>query len=89
MKIYKYRLSAQDEITMPLPKGVQILSVIAQDGQLCVYAKVPDAKPVDVQPMIDVRFSVRGTGHPLSGTEGEFLGTAQIGPFVWHVFYQS
>lgn len=83
--IYKYEIRVQDESTVILPRGYRLLSVMAEKQRLYVWAAVtPTAESVDV------RFSVRGTGHPMSGDEGTFLGTVKMEPdLIWHIFYRD
>lgn len=84
--IWKYPLNIVDEQIIEMPNGASILHVDGQDGRLCVWARVdPEAEKVWR------RFSVRGTGHTvekgqLAEHSPRYLGTAEVGPFVWHVF---
>lgn len=78
--IYKYRLAVADEQKLLL-RG-KVLSVGVQDGNVMVWAVHDDDAPER-----KVRFSIRGTGHPLKDVDvSDFVGTVFMGPFVWHVF---
>ncbi len=83
--IWKYTLAVQDEQTISLPSGAQVLSVQTQGGVVCLWAMVDPAMP-KVERMV----YVRGTGHPISMEIGpvDFVGTVQLfaGDLVWHVF---
>lgn len=83
MQIWKFPLEIVDEQLIDVPEGARILSVALQFEQLCVWAIVE----VDAE-MVPHRFSVRGTGHAVTGDEGTFIGTVQMGggALIWHVF---
>ncbi len=81
--IWKYDLSILDEQTILISVGAEILSVACQREIPVLWAKVyPDG------PQIYRKVQMRGTGHPLNGREGTFVGTAIMagGALVWHVF---
>ena len=69
-------------VTMPWP--FRILAVQAQHGQRQLWAEVEADNPVKVSRAIEVY----GTGWdiPSHPEPKRFIGTAQDGPFVWHVF---
>lgn len=83
--IYKYPMAIDDETSVLLPRGATILRVDHQGNnprQLYVWAIVDtDDKQCDV-----ARFFVRGTGHPLTGEEGDYVNTVHAMGLVWHVF---
>ena len=82
--IYKYPLPVEDESVILLPGQPKLLHVGEQHNGLVVWA--------EVEPEGSVRphhFAVRGTGHPLSGREGVYLGTVQMkSGLVWHVYHR-
>lgn len=81
--IWKYTLQITDRQLVRMPAGAQILEAAEQDGKLCLWALV------DPQAWAEVReISIVGTGNPVGDHigAGDHIGTAQIGPFVWHVF---
>ncbi len=84
--IYKYPIALQADATeVAMPRGAEVVSVAVQNGtSIVVYAIVNTAESRTE----DVYFTVRGTGQILVGSEGEFIGTVNIGPFYWHVFYR-
>lgn len=79
--IWKFQLPVGDDTTVTMPQGSVVLDVKAAcTGLLELWAIVhPDA------PTEERTFNVRGTGHPL-GEVGEYLATATVGQFVWHIF---
>lgn len=85
--IYKYSFNLEDLTAVELPEGAQVLSVQHQEGsdyrQLQLWAIVDPSRP-----MRTVHLVVRGTGHPMQGNEGDYLGTVQLlaGRLVFHVF---
>ena len=81
--IWKFRLPIQDEALIEMPRGSVPLSVGAQLGELCLWARVP----LDSGDNVIRRYRIYGTGNPgPSKAIEEYLGTVQIPPFVWHVF---
>jgi hypothetical protein len=80
MVIYKYPLKLVDEQTVEMPNSATLLHVAEQNGQLCLWAMVDPRREVVGVPIVIV-----GTGNPM-GNVGKYLGTVQMGRFVWHVF---
>ena len=84
MTIYKYLLMITDEQLLTVPEGAAVLHVGEQDGELCVWCLI-DPKAPNVQKMV----RIYGTGNPYDGDLEQFhVGSVQIGPFVWHVFWE-
>lgn len=79
--IWKFVLPIQDTVEINLPSGSTPLHVAEQDGAVCLWVEVTLGAPNEFR-----KFLVRGTGNPLTGDEGPYLGTAQVGMFVWHVY---
>ncbi len=81
-KIWKYGLELTDKPqAIEMPQGAEIVFVAGQAGILCLWAIVVPDSPMGVR-----RFVVHGTGHPVYASARTYVGTAQIGPGVWHVF---
>lgn len=79
--IYKYTLNHSGATELMLPYGAEVLAVLVQDHELRLWALVtPENDPVKV------RFKVFGTGWEIPPEPMVHVGTAQTGPFVWHVF---
>ncbi len=85
--IYKYPIAPSNEVqSLELPSSSEILSAIAQDGQIVLYAFVPDpeARPVW---NCTKRLLVVGTGWEFEAPSIlRFINSVQTGIFVWHVF---
>lgn len=81
--VYKYQLAVTDEQQVKMPVGAKILCVQRQGAFFCIWATVNQTNETTRR-----RIFVRGTGHPLSGSEGAYIGTFQIddGRLVFHVF---
>lgn len=82
--IWKFPFTILDHFEILMPDGAEFLHVADQFGQACMWCEVDSSAPNK-----PYSFEVRGTGQPLNGTEGYFLGTfqAQNGSFVWHLFF--
>lgn len=85
MTIWKYPLEIMDTQFLELPVGAEILSVQVQNGQLVCWA-IFDKLTARIEQRIVYIF---GTGNPIRDNDVKgklFLGTVQMGLFVWHVF---
>ena len=81
VKIYEYELALQDEQDVAMPVGARVLSVQAQDGRVVLWAKVDETTHYELR-----RFRLYGTGVLLPETPGKYVGTVQLGAYVFHVF---
>lgn len=81
--IWKFEIEAggYQKNFVPMPMASKILSTQMQDGKLMVWALV-----VPSMRQVNRVLTVRGTGFPISGSLGTYVGTAQDGEYVWHVF---
>ncbi len=80
--IWKFDLRIDDHQYIRMPDGALILKIAVQHGQTCLWAEVDPENP-----MVDRKFFVAGTGHPLDPSpQRRHLETLLIGQFVWHVF---
>lgn len=78
--IWKYSIPL-GRITLEMPQDSKILHVALQNDTICLWALVePTAKKSGRT------FQVVGTGHLCIESDETYLGTVQIGQFVWHVF---
>ena len=85
-QVWKYSLAVETRQDVMMPKGARVLTVQVQQGQPCVWALVdPHTDPDDYWP---VTLCTYGTGHPMPGDPGEYVGTFQLsgGALVFHVF---
>ena len=83
--IWKYQLPIADSVTLVMPKGAKVLSVVSQRDVPTLYAEVDTEQTI----MEDRIAIIRGTGHDLAGTAAAtFIGTVptQNANFVWHIF---
>lgn len=82
-KIYKYELEVTDKQVVMVPEDSEPLSVQVQNGIVCLWMLVdPD------QQLEELHVFVVGTGNkmPAGVDEHDYVGTVQVGEFVWHVF---
>jgi hypothetical protein len=86
-KVFKYEIhQPQDEITLPMPKGAEILTVQEQKGTVCVWALVNPENETERR-----LFRMAGTGHPIHydmGINYKYINTFQLfeGDLVFHLF---
>lgn len=86
--IYKYKIDIDDTQTLTLPKGAEILSVINQFDDACIYAIVD----TDTTETEEYSLQCYGTGHTIRHDDSyKFLGTVAMlgGNFIYHVFYKK
>ena len=77
--IYKYKLDIVHEQRIKVPFFAKPLCVQAQDGELCIWFEVVEGESIQELPVY-----INGTGLALRGNT--YVGTAQLGQFVWHVY---
>jgi len=77
--IWKYTLQIDDGEMIDMPRGARPLAVQVQAGDMCLWAAVDSRAP-----LVRHKFNIGGTGHPLP--DGEYIGSVQDGPYVWHIF---
>jgi len=81
--IYKYEIPAWGG-AVTLPSGAKILTVGTQLDGLYLWAEIHTDNPPCVR-----HFEVFGTCHTMRedmGVDRNYLGTAFMGDFVWHVY---
>jgi len=80
--IYKYPLELMKRQQIELPLGAKVVSFQAQAEQLCVWALI-DTEQEDI---VQETFCIIGTGLRIPSDATKYVGTAQIPPYVWHLF---
>ena len=82
-RIWKFPLLVQDEQTLSLPAGAQLLTVQMQNGAPCLWAMVGET---EAQEHVAIR--MHGTGHTFDATGYVYISTFQMmgGGLVFHVF---
>ena len=80
--IYKYKIDLTNP-DLEMPIGAKILTVREQSGQLCLWAEIDTEAKTEL-----VGFKVFGTGHKMTDSDKEFVGTAffNTGEFAFHVY---
>ena len=79
--IWEFPLEFAPRQAITMPKGAKLLTVQTQQDTICIWAIVSPAAPQETRVFIIV-----GTGDDLDDGTGEYLGTVQQGPYVWHLF---
>ncbi len=81
--IYKYEIALGDGVIISTHRVVHWLFAALQDGHPMVWAVVETDSGIAPRTI-----HVRGTGHPMTGDEGEYIGTIQMadGILVFHIF---
>jgi hypothetical protein len=80
--IYKYAAPIDDNLTITMPAGAEVLCVQMQGGGPQVWALVDPSAAKQAR-----GFCWRGTGHPADNL-GRYVGTVQMrdGALVFHLF---
>lgn len=82
-RIFKYRLHEEYGQNVVMPKGAEILCVQTQSDVLHLWAIV---NPFESS-LEDRKIVIVGTGNPMPDSKNLlYIGTAQQGIYVWHVF---
>lgn len=81
--IWKFPLAVTDRQSVRMPAGAELLCVQVQRGVPCLWALVDPQAPLH-----EVELTTYGTGHPIDGDPGDYIGTYQLrdGSLVFHVF---
>lgn len=83
--IWKFPLAFRnvrgDELEILMPAPNRILTLQVQNGEPTLWALVDPEADVAVY-----KFIVVGTGYELDGRCGDYVGTWQHPPYVWHLF---
>lgn len=80
--VWKFPLPWDDNFSMALPDGAEILTFQVQYGEPTIWALVDPSAT-----MVKRHFSVVGTGHEKENiTKEGYIGTVQSGKYVWHLF---
>lgn len=83
--IHKHVLQGVEDYFLA-PKNTQILSAGQQEGEIVVWY----LRPVEDEDIVSFKTLVVGTGHKKRENELlNFIGTVQVGPLVWHIFYSK
>lgn len=82
-RIWKYALMPDNEYSVEMPAGAEVLCVQVQGSELCIWAKVSPSNPPERR-----WFGVRATGQPFTRDQGRYVGTFQLygGGYVGHLF---
>lgn len=67
-----------------IPFVARVLCAQFQGTVLCMWALVDPDSPKEKRVV-----HVVGTGEQIVGDLGEYIGTVQQGPLVWHVFLEA
>lgn len=80
--IHKYALFylAESNFNILMPKSAKILTLQCKAGEPCLWAEVDT-----FEGKVERTFRFVGTGH-LVPDSGEYVGTFQDLPFVWHLY---
>jgi hypothetical protein len=84
MQIWKFTLLPQEITTVEAPEVIFPLHVDVQSGTPCVWAMVDPASPKVMK-----QFQTVATGEPFDPTAKHYIGTVQMGSYVWHIFSVS
>jgi len=82
--IWKIKLPYTLSVTKELPGFIKALHVHEQGGQVCVWVLLDSGSEV----LHRVKFQTVGTGWDCgsSKVDGDYIGSAHVDEFVWHVF---
>ena len=79
--IWKFELEIVNLQEVEMPQVAQLMTVQGQHGKLCLWAAVHTDSPLKKR-----KIEVMGTGESFEKAPRTYIGTAQVGSKVWHVF---
>ncbi len=82
IKIWKYEVKVDDIVTIRMPVNSRIIKIGVQNPRcICFWAIIFAQSSV-----VEKKFRIYGTDHPIESVPGDYIDTVFDGPFVWHVF---
>jgi hypothetical protein len=78
--IYKYTLDIEKRF-VDIPASSKIIHVGNQGGKICLWA----SRDIDSTSEFMDTYTIVGTGSPYDEGVYNYVGTAIVPPFVWHV----
>lgn len=78
--IHKYPLSWGETFQLALYAGAEILTLQMQKDRPCIWVR---EQVSDMRQVLNLRWV--GTGQEVPATS-RYLGTVQVGAYVWHLF---
>lgn len=83
MTIYKHSIEITPRPRVSLPEGAKILSFQVQNGVPTIWFVCDDHAP-----LVGKLLRLVGTGSEVEAelADWRFIGTIQVGRFVWHLF---
>jgi hypothetical protein len=81
IRIFKYPIQIVEYQEIYMQEGLIRHVGLDPYGTPCIWAEVQDTSD-----MIWRIVNIRGTGHAITGEEGNFIGTFVHDQCVWHVF---
>lgn len=79
--IYKYIIEITDVQSVKLAEDAKILAVGNQFGSLVLWAQVDTESKTKNRKIL-----IFGTGNPFNAINPVYVGTVQMGNFVWHIY---
>lgn len=85
--IWKYPMPVENflgddnSITLSIPEEFQFLTVQVQDGVPTLWVEVDPESP-----KVEVKIAIVGTGGKVPDPSTLYVGTVQLGGFVWHFY---
>ena len=82
--VYKYVFdNPAGTMELELPRRAEVVHVGEQNGKVCMWIVVDVSAGAEHELR---RYRTHGTGHAIVDSYAKHVGTAFVGPFVWHVF---
>ena len=85
MKVYKYSINTEPELTHQVPLNSKpLFAGIDPNGTFCIWVEVDETEVNEEK----LTVSLYGTGDKFTKQENEiYLSTIKDDPFIWHVYY--
>lgn len=79
--IWKYEFSITDEFELSMPKDAKILTAFDFNTSPSLWAEVDTAAEKGIR-----KFTVVGTGNPMTDDKLKWIATFPMDPFIWHLY---
>jgi hypothetical protein len=84
ISIYKYPFQIFDVVPIEMPAAAVPLCVQLQDGVPCIWMQVDTSNPTVYRAL-----RIFGTGREVESYGLAYVGSIQMGPYVWHIYIRS
>lgn len=80
--VWKFQFDIKDKTSVKIPCKHKIIKVDTDtNNQPCLWAFVDRESP-----LVDMNLLIYGTGHDISSSIKDYIGSIKLGWHIWHIF---